>query len=330
MSETGFGIDPLVSFGYFSNIILILQYFKAATILKCQSSVPGALPAAQYLLSNVTVVFEGAYPTYETHGINKAISAFQASSKYNREDLACIVRSLPSTYSDTEVTFSSEVSDLWLGTSSLQDCQSTTTLASGPDSWDSLPMSQHDSINNTILYAKDIKTALLAADIVVNKWGFQDYRLEVYGSLDKTNSYTAHGQEIIATKALRHQVSFRGEADPHDVLERARVLLNSRVSEGLPLTLGEAALTGAPIVCTDVRASRRVLTNPPDGSCFSAIVAPDDALAMARALDSNSRPSGGVRSLLRSESQHRRNSRFFLPCYADLARHCAYYQENVE
>jgi hypothetical protein len=58
--------------------------------------------------------------------------------------------------------------------------------------------------------------------------------------------------------------------------------LNSSISEGLPLALGEAALTGAPIVCTDVGASLRVLTNPDDKSCFSAVVAPNDALAMAR------------------------------------------------
>jgi hypothetical protein len=61
------------------------------------------------------------------------------------------------------------------------------------------------------------------------------------------------------------------------------VFLNSSISEGLPLALGEAALTGAPVVCTDVGASLRVLTNPEDGACFSAVVAPNDAHAMARA-----------------------------------------------
>jgi hypothetical protein len=61
------------------------------------------------------------------------------------------------------------------------------------------------------------------------------------------------------------------------------VFLNSSISEGLPLALGEAALTGAPIVCTDVGASRRVLTDPDDGSCYSAVVAPNDARSMARA-----------------------------------------------
>jgi hypothetical protein len=69
-------------------------------------------------------------------------------------------------------------------------------------------------------YAKDIKTALLAADIIINKWGFSDYRLEIYGALDKTPSYTTNCQEIIATKGLRHQVTLEGEADPIMVLKR--------------------------------------------------------------------------------------------------------------
>ncbi|CZT05212.1 related to glycosyl transferase [Rhynchosporium agropyri] len=132
-------------------------------------------------------------------------------------------------------------------------------------------------------FAKDIKTALLSADIIVNKWGFKDFQLEVYGAMDKTPSYTTDCQEIIATKSLRDNVGLKGEADPINVLERTWVFLNSSISEGLPLALGEAALTGAPVVCTDVGASLRVLTSPIDGACYSAVVAPNDAHDMARA-----------------------------------------------
>lgn len=134
-----------------------------------------------------------------------------------------------------------------------------------------------------VWYAKDIKTALLSADIIINQWGFKDYQLDIYGALDKSPAYTTNCQEIIATKSLRHQVSLRGEANPIHVLGQTWVFLNSSISEGLPLALGEAALTGAPVVCTDVGASLRVLTNPEDGSCYSEVVAPNDALAMARA-----------------------------------------------
>ena len=77
----------------------------------------------------------------------------------------------------------------------------------------------------TCRYAKDIKTALLAADIIINEWGFKDYRLDIYGALDKSPSYTTNCQEIIASKSLRHQVTLQGEADPIHVLERTVRLL---------------------------------------------------------------------------------------------------------
>jgi glycosyltransferase involved in cell wall biosynthesis len=61
------------------------------------------------------------------------------------------------------------------------------------------------------------------------------------------------------------------------------MFLNSSVSEGLPLAMGEAALAGVPVVCTDVGASFRVVTDPATGKRFSAVVAPNDALSLARA-----------------------------------------------
>ncbi|KAJ5639698.1 Glycosyl transferase family 1 [Penicillium longicatenatum] len=134
-----------------------------------------------------------------------------------------------------------------------------------------------------VWYAKDIKTALLAADIVINQWKFGDYHLDIYGAIDKAPTYSTECQEIIASKGLRGRVTLRGTADPMKVLEKTWLFLNSSLSEGLPLALGEAALTGAPVVCTDVGASLRVLSDPDDFSRFSAVVAPNDALALAKA-----------------------------------------------
>lgn len=37
---------------------------------------------------------------------------------------------------------------------------------------------------------KDIKAAILAADIIVNEYGFRDYQLLIYGGLDKTRKYS--------------------------------------------------------------------------------------------------------------------------------------------
>ncbi|KAJ5110966.1 hypothetical protein N7532_001501 [Penicillium argentinense] len=134
-----------------------------------------------------------------------------------------------------------------------------------------------------VWYAKDIKTALLAADIIINQWKFEDYHLDIYGAIDKAPTYSTECQEIIASKGLRGKVTLRGTADPMKVLENTWLFLNSSLSEGLPLALGEAALTGAPVVCTDVGASLRVLSDPDDFSRFSAVVAPNDAHALAKA-----------------------------------------------
>jgi hypothetical protein len=134
-----------------------------------------------------------------------------------------------------------------------------------------------------VWFAKDIKTALLAADIIVNQWGFKEYQLDVYGALNKAPIYSSECQEILATKGLAPNVTLRGSGEPGMVLAKTWLFLNSSISEGLPLALGEAALTGAPVVCTDVGASLRVLTHPESNERYSEIVAPNDALSLARA-----------------------------------------------
>ena len=134
-----------------------------------------------------------------------------------------------------------------------------------------------------VWFAKDIKTALLAADIISNEWGFKDYKLDIYGALNKSPVYSSECQEILACKGLGGSVALKGTADPAMVLANTWLFLNSSVSEGLPLALGEAALTGAPVVCTDVGASLRVLTDPDDGKRYSEVVAPNDAYGLARA-----------------------------------------------
>jgi hypothetical protein len=134
-----------------------------------------------------------------------------------------------------------------------------------------------------VWFAKDIKTALLAADIIANEWGFKDYKLDIYGALNKSPVYSSECQEILACKGLGESVALKGTADPAMVLANTWLFLNSSVSEGLPLALGEAALTGAPVVCTDVGASLRVLTDPDTGKRYSEVVAPNDAYGLARA-----------------------------------------------
>lgn len=47
--------------------------------------------------------------------------------------------------------------------------------------------------------------------------------------------------------------------------------------------MGEAALTGCPVVCTDVGASFRVVTDPVTWKKFSAVTAPNDSYSLAKA-----------------------------------------------
>lgn len=63
--------------------------------------------------------------------------------------------------------------------------------------------------------------------MIVNKWGFKDYRLEIYGALDKSPTYSTGCQELLAMKSLGHNVLLCGEANPSDVLERTVSIASS-------------------------------------------------------------------------------------------------------
>jgi hypothetical protein len=40
-----------------------------------------------------------------------------------------------------------------------------------------------------VQYVKDIKNAIMATDMIVNKWGFKDYRLHIYGDMERAGKY---------------------------------------------------------------------------------------------------------------------------------------------
>jgi glycosyltransferase involved in cell wall biosynthesis len=133
-----------------------------------------------------------------------------------------------------------------------------------------------------VQYIKDIKNAILATDYIVNRWGFTDYSLHIYGDMERAASYSTECQELIASKGLREHCALKGLGNPSVVLQDAWLFLNSSLSEGLPLAMGEAALTGTPVVCTDVGASFCVVTGP-TGDRFSEVVPPNDSESLARA-----------------------------------------------
>lgn len=64
---------------------------------------------------------------------------------------------------------------------------------------------------------------------------------------------------MIQSLNLSQNVFLKGLGNPKDVLSKAWVFVNSSVTEGLPLALGEAALAGIPVVCTDVGGSKEVV-----------------------------------------------------------------------
>ncbi|KAF4554721.1 Hypothetical protein D9617_3g017890 [Elsinoe fawcettii] len=137
---------------------------------------------------------------------------------------------------------------------------------------------------SNVQFIKDVKNAVLAADVIINKFGFTDYRLTVYGAQDRQPSYALETTTLINTRGMSGKVTLAGFGSPKEVLKDAWLFMNSSLSEGLPLAIGEAALSGIPIVATEVGATALVLTDPDDPSKrYGEVVPPNDPEALARA-----------------------------------------------
>ncbi|BFZ56046.1 hypothetical protein PYCC9005_003088 [Savitreella phatthalungensis] len=137
---------------------------------------------------------------------------------------------------------------------------------------------------SNVQFIKDVKNAVYSADIIVNRFGFKKYRLVIYGALDRTPQYTAETEAIIRKRNLEDNVILAGFGNPKEILKDAWAFMNSSLSEGLPLAIGEAALSGAPIIATDVGATALVISDPIDPKTrYGEIVPPNDSLALARA-----------------------------------------------
>lgn len=131
---------------------------------------------------------------------------------------------------------------------------------------------------------KGVKSAIQAADIIINRFGFTDYQLVIYGAKDRQPAYALEMERLIVENKLTGKVVLAGFGNSKEVLKDAWLFMNSSISEGLPLAIGEAALAGVPIVATEVGATALVLTDPekPDQR-YGEVVPPNDALALARA-----------------------------------------------
>lgn len=137
---------------------------------------------------------------------------------------------------------------------------------------------------SNVQFIKGVKVAIQAADIIINKFGFKDYRLVVYGAKDRQPSYCLEMEKLIVDNNLTEHVVLAGFGKPSEVLKDAWLFMNSSISEGLPLAIGEAALAGVPIVATEVGATALVLTDPNNPEQrYGEVVPPNDALGLARA-----------------------------------------------
>lgn len=137
---------------------------------------------------------------------------------------------------------------------------------------------------SNVQFIKDVKNAIQAAGVIVNDFGFKTYNLVVYGAQDRQPSYAVETEELIASLGIGGTVRLGGFGSPKDVLKDAWLFMNSSLSEGLPLAIGEAALAGVPIVATEVGATAQVLTDVDDPSIrYGEVVSPNDPVALARA-----------------------------------------------
>ncbi|CCG84862.1 protein of unknown function [Taphrina deformans PYCC 5710] len=137
---------------------------------------------------------------------------------------------------------------------------------------------------SNVQFIKDVKNAVFSADIIVNRFKFKKYRLVIYGAMDRTPQYTAETEAIIKTRGLEENVKLAGFGNPKEILKDAWAFMNSSLSEGLPLAIGEAALSGCPVIATDVGATALVISDPKDPKIrYGEIVPPNDSVALARA-----------------------------------------------
>lgn len=137
---------------------------------------------------------------------------------------------------------------------------------------------------SNVQFIKDVKNAILAAGVIINDFGFKKYNLVVYGAQDRQPSYAIETEELINTLGIQSTVKLGGFGSPKEVLKDAWLFMNSSLSEGLPLAIGEAALSGVPIVATEVGATAQVLTDVDDPNIlYGEVVPPNDPVALARA-----------------------------------------------
>ncbi|KAJ3129659.1 hypothetical protein HK100_008491 [Physocladia obscura] len=143
---------------------------------------------------------------------------------------------------------------------------------------------------------KDVMNAIEAARYIVHEFKITDYQLHVYGSLESDAAYSLACNMAIKELNLEANVFLKGLGNATNVLPTGWIFVNSSITEGLPLAIGEAGLCGLPVVCTDVGGSREVVSDLKTGAVYGAVVPPSrprqlalgqlEVFAMTNGLDS--------------------------------------------
>ena len=155
------------------------------------------------------------------------------------------------------------------------------TLHNGVDPRE-LPLLEDEPAVPTLVFAgridplKDLDTLVRAFALVREQ--VPDARLRLFGGVPAGNeAYAAQIRELVADLALEGCATFEGPVSPvSQAFAAGHVVVQSSLSEGLPLTVIEAAISGRPTVVTDVggmpEAAGRggVVVPPGDPAAFAA------------------------------------------------------------
>ncbi|CAN0232019.1 unnamed protein product, partial [Scytosiphon promiscuus] len=125
---------------------------------------------------------------------------------------------------------------------------------------------------------KGVLTAIMAADVIVHRYGMKRFRLMIYGSTTHDVVYCRRCQDAIERLKLTDNVWLKGKGRPAAVLAQGDMFLNSSVSEGLPLAIIEASRAGLVVVATDVGGTRDVVGE------FGGICMPNSPLPLAKTM----------------------------------------------
>lgn len=105
-----------------------------------------------------------------------------------------------------------------------------------------------------------------------------DWKLQLIGK-EQHDDYSKNLRLLIATLGLEKAVTILGEQKEVNAhLDRASIGVLSSDMEGLPMSLLEYALSGLPVVCTDVGYCKEVVQG------YGKVVPPGDSNALAEAL----------------------------------------------